>query len=233
MVFQLDQVVPYGRSYAEYRRMFALTDKEMKGRILGVADGPSSFNAEATRAGYKVVSVDPLYDFSAQQIQHRIKQTFERVVQETRANAHQFVWKEFQNVEAVASARKKAMKTFIEDYPNGRHYGRYIPASLPMLPFEDGQFDIAVCSHFLFLYSEQLDYRFHLAAMQEMLRVARQVRVFPLHTLANQPSPHVQPLIRALIELGFEVGTRHVDYEFQRGAHRMFVAGRAKWALNK
>ena len=48
-MFTLDQVVPWGRSFDEYRAMFAMTDMDLTGRILGCGDGPASFNREATR----------------------------------------------------------------------------------------------------------------------------------------------------------------------------------------
>jgi len=38
--------------------MFGLTDTDLEGRILGCADGPASFNAEATRKGIRVISCD-------------------------------------------------------------------------------------------------------------------------------------------------------------------------------
>jgi hypothetical protein len=50
MAFTLDQVVPWGRSFDEYRRMFALSDDDLGLRILGCADGPASFNGEADHA---------------------------------------------------------------------------------------------------------------------------------------------------------------------------------------
>ena len=55
MAFTLETVVPWGRSFDEYRRMFALTDSEIGQRILGCADGPASFNAELTAAGGTVI----------------------------------------------------------------------------------------------------------------------------------------------------------------------------------
>ena len=58
-MFTLDQVVPWGRSFDEYRRMFALTEAELRLRILGCGDGPASFNAEATRRGAHVASHFP------------------------------------------------------------------------------------------------------------------------------------------------------------------------------
>jgi len=46
MATELEKVVPFGRSMDEYRKMFALTDGDLDRKILGVADGPASFNAE-------------------------------------------------------------------------------------------------------------------------------------------------------------------------------------------
>ncbi len=76
-----------------------------------------------------------------------------------------------------------AMENFLADFDTGKQEGRYIAGELPSLPFDNGQYDIALSSHFLFLYSAQLSAEFHLQALQEMLRVSREVRVFPLLTL--------------------------------------------------
>ena len=59
-MFTLDHIVPWGRSFDEYRRMFALSEADAQLRMLGCADGPASFNADATRQGASVVSCDPL-----------------------------------------------------------------------------------------------------------------------------------------------------------------------------
>src|SRR6187401_543475 len=62
-MFSLFSVVPWGRSFDEYVRMFALAESDLESRILGCGDGPASFNVEATRRGATVVSCDPLYQF--------------------------------------------------------------------------------------------------------------------------------------------------------------------------
>ena len=72
-MFTLDQVVPWGRSFDEYRRMFALSENDLRSSILGCADGPASFNAEALSAGYRVVSCDPLYRCNTDQIRERVR----------------------------------------------------------------------------------------------------------------------------------------------------------------
>ena len=98
-MFTLNQVVPWGRSFDEYRRMFALTESDLNSRILGCADGPASFNAEATVAGHRVVSCDPLYRCTAGQIRQRIRDTSEVVLEQTRRNQHEFVWTSIRSIE--------------------------------------------------------------------------------------------------------------------------------------
>ena len=101
MAFRLEEVVPWGRSFEEYQAMFALSDKDLSGRILGCADGPASFNAGLTKRGGKIVSADPLYRFSREEIRNRIDQVFENVLGETRKNAHEFVWETIPSVEVL------------------------------------------------------------------------------------------------------------------------------------
>jgi hypothetical protein len=49
-MFTLDLVSPWGRSFEDFRRMFALSDADLRLRILGCADGPASFNVEFTES---------------------------------------------------------------------------------------------------------------------------------------------------------------------------------------
>ena len=91
-MFSLSSVVPWGRSFDEYVRMFALAEADLASRILGCGDGPASFNVEATRRGARVVSSDPLYQFAAAQIRQRIDETATEVLEQARRNAHEFVW---------------------------------------------------------------------------------------------------------------------------------------------
>jgi hypothetical protein len=56
---------------------------------------------------------------------------------------------------------------------------------------DDFDADLAVCSHFLFLYSAQLGEAFHHAALHELCRISREVRVFPLVAPGGAASPFV------------------------------------------
>jgi hypothetical protein len=220
-MFTLDQVVPWGRSFDEYRRMFALTDDDLRGRILGCGDGPAGFNAEAARRGLDVVSCDPLYQFSAAEIRGRIDATYDEILEQTRHSRDNFVWGEIRDVEELGRIRMTAMEAFLADYETGREQGRYVTAALPELPFVDDAFNLAVCSHLLFLYSAQLSAALHRHAALELCRVAGEVRIFPLLTLAGGVSPHVAAVREAAEQAGWSANVEPVSYEFQRGGNQM------------
>jgi hypothetical protein len=220
---RLDEVIPWGRSFDEYRSMFRLSEGDLAGSVLGCGDGPASFNAEATAAGHDVVSCDPLYNFSADEIERRVVECHGTVVSQLHREAGRFVWTRFRDPHHLGECRLAAMRRFLADYDCGRREERYVAASLPQLPFADGQFPLAVVSHLLFLYGDRLDLGFHLAAVGELLRVAGEVRLFPLLGLDGQPSPHVGPLRDRLVAGGGLVRVEPVSYEFQKGGDQMMV----------
>lgn len=223
MGFTLDNVVPWGRSYEEYVAMFGLRETDLKLRILGCGDGPAGFNSELTKHGGNVVSVDPIYVLDAAKIRRRVSETYETVMAEMRENQSDYVWSVISSVEELGCVRMSAMEKFLADYDHGKNDGRYVAGELPSLPFASGTFDIALSSHFLFLYSARLPVEFHLQSLQEMLRVAREVRVFPLLTLDGVPSPHLSFVTESLSSCGFSVEVQRVPYEFQRGGNEALV----------
>jgi hypothetical protein len=220
-MFSLEEVVLWGRSFDEYRRMFVLRDADLRRRILGCADGPASFNAEATRRGSRVVSCDPIYRWTAADIRERIAATCDLVLEQTRQNASTFVWDAIPSVEALGATRMATMTDFLNDYEDGKADGRYVDASLPALPFDDKAFDLALSSHFLFLYTTQLGGAFHLAALREMCRVATETRIFPLLALDGRRSPYVDHVAAELGASGYTITIERVPYEFQRGGNEM------------
>ena len=221
MAFHYTEVVPWGRSYEEYVRMFALDESDLARRILGCGDGPASFNAELSRRGGRVTSVDPLYSLEAEAIARRIDETFELVMSQTEREQHRFVWRELRDLEHLAETRMSAMRAFLADYELGRAQGRYVVGALPSLPFADGEADLAVVAHLLFFYAEQLDREFHRRAIAELRRVAREVRVFPLVDVNAQRSSHLDAILEDLEREGARPEIVVVPYEFQRGGNEM------------
>jgi len=226
-VFSLDQVVPWGRSLDEYQRMFDMSERDMAANILGCGDGPASFNAEMTALGRSVVSCDPIYAFSKEQIARRVEESYDPIIEQVRRNAQDYVWSDFRDPDALGQHRLATMRAFLADFDAGRTAARYLPDALPALSFADGQFDLALCSHLLFLYSEQLALEFHVAAIHELCRVAREVRIFPLLALDCRPSPHIAPVQQRMHAAGFVVEIQRVPYEFQSGGNQMMRISRS------
>jgi len=201
--------------------MFSLTPDDLNLKILDCGGGPSGFNAEMTRQGKKVKSIDPIYNLSADDIEIRINETYDDVINQTRVNADKFIWQNISSVEELGCIRMAAMKQFLDDFKQGKIEGRYIYTELPSLPFTDKKFDIALSSHFLFLYSSNLSLDFHRKAINEMVRVARDIRIFPLVNVNAIPSPYVKHIKKELMEKGYKVAIEKVEYEFQKGGNEI------------
>ena len=200
--------------------MFALSDADLQLRILGCADGPASFNTESTRCGTTVVSIDPLYRLDTPTIRDRIAATYDQMLEQAQRNSQQFVWDTIPSVEELGRIRMQTMSAFLDDYDLGKRQGRYVDAELPSIPFPDKSFDLALCSHFLFLYTEQLSEAFHRSAILELCRAAFEVRIFPLLALDGRVSPYVARIVDDLSD-SWEVSIETVPYEFQRSGNQM------------
>jgi hypothetical protein len=220
MSFSLDKVVPWGRSYDEYVAMFALTPADMRRRILGCGDGPAAFNSVANRTGGGVVSVDPIYSMRAEQLRELIDGVFASMLDETELNKDEFVWRHVKSTAELGLLRRAAMEEFLADYEQGVQEYRYVTGELPDLPFMDKTFELALCSHFLFLYSEQHNLQFHIDSIKELCRVADEVRIFPLNELGARPSRHLKDAVAECQAAGLHPEIVVVDYEFQKGANR-------------
>ncbi len=227
MAQSLDRVVPWGRTFDEYVRMFDLSAANLVSRILDCAGGPASFNAEVRRLGGKAVSCDPIYEFSPAEIAMRVEETRDTVLKMTHGGRDHFVWREIKSVEHLGQVRMAAMQQFLDDLPAGLCEGRYRVAELPALPFGDAEFDLALCSHFLFTYSDILSLEFHLASIRELCRVAREARIFPvLSSFGSTRSPHLASVIGALASEGYRCEIQRVPYEFQKGGNEMLRVSR-------
>jgi len=219
---KLENVVPWGRNLQEYQKMFQLSQKDLQSKILGCGDGPSSFNFEVTKLNGNIISIDPIYQFSKDEIQKRIDETSSVVSKQLKQNQNDFVWKSIKSVDELINIRLTAMSNFIKDYDNGKKEGRYIYQELPKLSFKNDSFDLVLSSHFLFLYSEHFDLQFHIDSILEMCRVSKnEVKIFPLLDLKNQKSNFLEPILEVLKRKGFETKIIKTDYEFQKGANEL------------
>lgn len=219
---KLENVVPWGRALEEYQNMFLLTDEDLQSKILGCGDGPSSFNFEVLKLNGNVTSIDPIYQFTKNEIQIRIDETSSVVSEQLKQNQNDYVWENIKSVDELIDIRLTAMSDFIKDYENGKEEKRYIYNELPKLSFKDDSFDLVLSSHFLFLYSEHFDLQFHIDSILEMCRVSKkEVKIFPLLDLKNQKSQYLEQILELLKEKGFETKIIKTNYEFQKGANEL------------
>ncbi|MBG1259445.1 SAM-dependent methyltransferase [Nostoc commune] len=226
MAMVLDKVVPFGRSMDEYIKIFNLTNADLNKRIIGIGDGPASFNAEMTCQGKSVVSVDPLYQFSGDEILQRFNEVVDNIINQVKARTNDWVWSYHKSPDDLRHNRVKVIREFLSDYEIGKKSNRYTVGELPKLAFKNQEFDIALCSHFLFLYSDHLDYKFHLYSVGEMLRIAKEVRIFPLITLMWKHSQHLDEIVKYYISRGYKINIETVEYELQPGGNQMLKISR-------
>ena len=221
MAIALDEVVPWGRSRKEYELIFSLSAEDVSRGVLDCGGGPASFIAELSAAGLRGVSVDPSYAYSGSEIRARFEKLVQPMMAQVRATPDDWTWGYHRDPDDLCANRRMALERFLADYEEGRQAGRYVTGELPSLPFESGAFGLAVCSHLLFLYSDLLSEDFHTRAATELCRVAGEVRIFPLLTLARRPSPYVAAVQAAVRSQGWASEVVRVDYELQRGGNEM------------
>ena len=221
MAVSFDQIVPWGRSRREYELMFGLSSVDLSRGVLDCGGGPAGFTAELSASGLRAVSIDPIYAYSGLEIQARFEKVVEPMMAQVRATPEDWIWSFHRDPEDLCANRRATLQRFLADYDQGLQENRYIAGELPALPLDSASFGLAVCSHLLFLYSDLLSEDFHIRAVTELCRVAGEVRIFPLLTLARKPSPHLAAVQAAVFSEGMASEIVRVDYEFQRGGNEM------------
>ena len=211
------------RAYDEYVAFFALEPEQLVGRrVLDCSAGAASFVARANRMGIEAVAADPAYQLAGDKLAEVAAAGLRDGNAIAARHPGRFTWEWYGSVQARERMRARALAEFVLDF--NEHRDRYVTASLPTLPFPDGDFDVALCSHLLFTWADQLGLEWHLAALRELARVAREVRVFPtVMQGAGHEVPFWDELTTTLAAAGAHVHRQRVDYQFQAGADTMLV----------
>ncbi len=226
-----DRVLVTSRSFEEYVAFFDLDDEALGGRILDCAAGASGFAATLAARGGQVTAVDSAYTDAPVLLEQAAlaRADGDAMID---SNDHRFVWDWYGCHEHRRTLRASALDAFTADF--ARSPGRYLPGRLAELPFIDGTFDLALCSHLLFTWSDVLDEQWHERALRELLRVATEVRVFPLVLKGTgAPVSFLPALVDALRGEGHTVDVVPVPYEFQVDTHDMLRLRRrrARWPV--
>lgn len=220
----LDDILITGRLYEEYIAFFDLDIEKHKGkRVLDCPSGASSFVSSASAKGIDAVGTDILYEFDVDAIKKQGEISIDKIYEDV-SWMDGFNFDFYKSIDNHKKHRQKALSEFHKDY----NKEKYIYNSLPKLNFKDKSFDIVLSSHLLFVYDDRFDYKFHRDSILEMLRVADEVRIFPLVDFKNSHvdeeknfSPYVYQVLDELKEFSYEI--KKVGFEFQPKANYMMV----------
>lgn len=214
---QLEKVVLLGRTFDEYRQYFLLEPEALRGRkVLDVAGGVSSFTAEANDDGIDAMSVDPIYELTAEEIRKRSGPDLDRVIAGVRG-LPTYRWTAYRDPEHVRELRERAVARFLEDFQKNAE--RYRAGALPQLPFAEKTFNVTLVSYLLFAYDAHFTYEFHREALLELMRVtATEVRIYPTVNFEAEPSAYVQRLRNDPACGGYRFEIVRTDFEFLVGS---------------
>ena len=218
---ELDRIIFIGRTFEEYLDMFALTEQFLQGKtILDCPAGACSFTAIGQTLGLNVTACDIAYDHPEDDLNQKGTNDIDHAMHHMAKAKNNYHWDYFGDIDTLKQYRLSALHHCTKDMQTSKH--RYVSAVLPLLPFEDKAFDVVLSAHFLFMYGDRLDYRFHLETLNELLRVANQeVRIFPLVDLEGHRYVYLNKIMSDLRIAGYQVEEVSVPYTFQRNASSM------------
>jgi hypothetical protein len=217
----LERIVFIGRTFEEYLDMFSLSEEELQGKkILDCPAGACSFTAVGNKSGLDVTACDIAYYHSGQDLKNKGLKDIEHAMEHMQKAQNNYKWDYFNDIEGLRNHRLSALQDCANDM--GQSSERYIPVTLPSLPFKNNEFDILLSAHFLFMYADRLDYQFHIETLNELLRVTKEeIRIFPLVDLEGKRYKHLDKIVSYLADNGCTGEEIKVSYEFQTNANSM------------
>ena len=215
------KLVLWGNHVDEYPEMFALSTADLNARLLEYGCGASAVNAEFNEKGGLISSCDPLFNLDQATLFTQVSLVFEDMVARITRSQEKFDFSHYGSLEALIATRRQGMEKFFADYEKGKAEKRYLPINDHVLPFADFTFDFALSSHYLFADLDDQDVDFHLQAIRELARVAKEVRIFPLIDRQGQPSPFLGPVLLGLQQEDYGVEVREVKYHLEPKGNAM------------
>lgn len=213
----------WSHSLTDYIAMFDLSDEDLQGSFIDFASQAASFNAQLTASGGKVISCDPLYKYQLPELRPKVTAMAQELVAYISTHETCYQWQAYAAIEDFITEQQLSREQFLSDYAQGLVEQRYLYEYLPKTNFTDYQFDIAVCTHFLFDGTKSHNLSFQLAAITEMARIARDVRIYPLLDAYGEIPQNLGPILAEIqsgeSKLGMEI--REVKYHFQKKSNAM------------
>lgn len=218
----MQRIVLWGHHLDEYVDMFDLPESALTMRFLEYHSGPSAFQAELREQAAHLVSYDPWFFMDKTALTPLILHSFETRVEQIKARRDEFDFSRYGDTpETLIDYRRAGIDQFLKDYDLGHAEGRYLPIPEQPLPFEDFFYDFALSAHHFFSTMVPQTVEYHAQCIQELARVAKEVRIFPLVDADGIPSPLLGPVLLALQQLNYGVELREVRYHLQPRGNAM------------
>ena len=203
----------------DYRCMFDLTNDDLNRTIIDYPAGISSFNAQMHASGHdNAVSADPHYDLAPLDMTKRVDHIIQKLALQLDHYADRIQEEGEKTFENILYAWNQYAQLFLSDYSPGKLEGRYQHATLPQLPFQDFQFDLALCSDLLFRTEKKESSE---KIIKELCRIAHEVRIFPLLDERGEIATEIGPVMLTLHNENYGIEVREVPYKLQKGSNAM------------
>lgn len=211
----------WGHSLRDYQDMFDLNDADLDKKLVDCGAGPASFNADMHALGKEVMSCDDLYSLPPEQLEHSVNEQFNSMLREVKLHQDKFNWDTITGPQQLSEIRQAAIKRFFADFTLGKQAGRYRDYAITDLKFADFAFDIALSLHHLFSLHAELGVDYHVNAIKEMARIAKQVRIFPLLDGNGEITPLLGPVMLILQQENYGIEVREVPFQLHKKGNAM------------
>ncbi len=219
---QIGDMLLTSRPMSDYRAMFALTDDDIRGRILDCPGGGAAFTAEAYALGADSTAVDPVYNIAVDAFAQHMTAAMTHSREWIESAPDLFTWTTYPDVDALLNARIAAIDISASD--RAARPDHYLAASLPDLPFANDYFDLTLSSHLVFCYADRFDADWHRAALAELLRVTNgDVRIYPICDYTGMTPDWYDEVLADLVAKGVEHRYVEVSYQIIQNAQAMLV----------
>lgn len=205
----------WGLSYDDFVAMFALSDVDLKKKILNCMAAPSSFPAIARQKKYNVLTCSDVYGADHKTLQMRAQKEVERAIEFIKTNPKRYSGQVIETPDKYQEFLEENLHQFLSDYEKAKSLGLYSSEALPEVPFADHEFDLAICPHFVFGAGMNYSFDFQLNSILEMCRVAKEVRVFPLLDSDGEEPEQLSLLLQSLADKGFSTRVETVKYRLE------------------
>lgn len=211
----------WSHSLEDYQAMFDLSVDDLSKKILDCAGGTSSFNAQMYELGKLVTSCDMMYGLEPNAMSNQAHSMVKTLLEHIETLEDYFDIDKSVGIQKFFKQQLTNADLFIEDYPIGYQEGRYIQENLLTLSLPAKKFDLALCANFLFDGHQQLSFSFCKDVIEQILKTAKELRIYPLSDDHGNLSPMVLGVIDYFKFMDYETTLYDVDFSYYKTPQQM------------